>query len=64
MDVIWIFISSFIFSDKVAEPVKTEMVFVKEECGDVDVKEEQDPLNMGITNINYMHNFYWIYKKI
>lgn len=41
-----------------AEPVKTEMVFVKEECGDVDVKEEQDPLNMGITNINYMHNFY------
>ena len=31
------------------EPVKTEMVFVKEECGCIDIKEvlveEQDPLN-------------------
>ena len=33
-----------------AEHVKTEMVFVKEECGGVDVKEElveeQDPLSL------------------
>ena len=32
------------------EPVETEMVFVKEECGGVDVKEElveeQDPLSL------------------
>ena len=40
-----------------AEPIKTEMVIVKEECGGVDVKEEQDPLNMGIANMNYMHMF-------
>ena len=43
---IYIFI---IFSEKMAEPVK-EMVFVKEECGGVEVKkelvEEQDPLSL------------------
>ena len=37
------------FSEKMGEPVKTEMVFVKEECGGVDVKkelvEEEDPLS-------------------
>ena len=36
-----------IFSEKMGEPVKTEMVFVKDECGGIDVKkelvEEQDP---------------------
>ena len=44
---IYIFI---IFSEKMAEPVKIEMVFVKEECGGVEVKkelvEEQDPLSL------------------
>ena len=38
------------FSEKMGEPVKTEMVFVKEECGGMDVKEEleeeQDPLSI------------------
>ena len=38
------------------ELVKTEMVFVKEEGGGVDVKEElveeQDPLNIGNANMN------------
>ena len=33
-----------------SEPVKTEMVFVKDECGTVGVKEEppeeEDPLNL------------------
>ena len=35
---------------KMSKTVETEMVFVKEECGTVDVKEEpaeeQDPLNV------------------
>ena len=39
-----------LFSENMAEHVKTEMVFVKEECGGVDVKEElveeQDPLSL------------------
>ena len=37
------------------EPVKTEMVFVKEECGGVEVKmelvEEQDPLSLEGSSI-------------
>ena len=38
------------FSERMREPVKKGMVFVKEECGGVDIKEElleeQDPLSL------------------
>ena len=45
------------------EPVKTEMVFVKGECGGVDVKEElveeQDPLSLqGLYILNDCHCLY------
>ena len=49
------------------EPVNTEMVFVKEECGGVDVKEElveeQDPLSVegsSILEYDFMQIYFFI----
>ena len=63
-----VFLHLLNISEKMTDPVKTELVSVKEECGGVDVKEElveeQDPLSTAkgktrLKTIFYLTVFYY-----